>query len=240
MDYELVGANIRASYKEVSPRYRLDDEIEVTTENHRHFSQILRDITSSFGHPIRVLDAGCGTGRYFHCVENVDLLVGLDVSPDMLKSAEFPVRQSEIAARELRLMCGNIYLTSFLPASFDFIYSLGMFGHGCPVTSEICDRFYEWLTPNGKLFFTTVDLESLGLQYRLRRCFGRVLKPILPPAVRERLEDRQRRLPFFGMTRKDLQRVMENSSFRDFAIAKHVSSTPLWQGTLLECTASKA
>ena len=56
MDYELVAANVRASYREVSPKYRQDDEVEVTTENHHHYSSILLDISSSFDRPVSVLD----------------------------------------------------------------------------------------------------------------------------------------------------------------------------------------
>src|SRR5262245_44089991 len=123
MDYEEVGANIRASYRVVSSKYRNDDEIEVMTENHRHFSRMLKNLTRSFHHPISALDVGCGTGRYFHCLENVKLLLGIDISPDMLKLAEFPVRHSEITVRETRLLCRNIYLTPFPVASFNFIYS---------------------------------------------------------------------------------------------------------------------
>src|ERR1041385_9228822 len=92
MNYEEVGANIRAVYRDVCPRYREDDEVEVTTENHRHYCEMLREITTSFDRPISVLDVGCGTGRYFHCLKNVDLLIGLDISPEMLKAAESPVR----------------------------------------------------------------------------------------------------------------------------------------------------
>src|SRR5437867_2451402 len=115
MDYELVAANLRASYREVNPKYRQDDEIEVTTENHRHYSHILRGISSSFARPITVLDVGCGTGRYFHCLKNVEQLVGIDVSPDMLRAAESPVRESEITAEEIQLICENIFLASFPP-----------------------------------------------------------------------------------------------------------------------------
>src|SRR5947199_6359763 len=107
MDYELVAANVRASYREVSPKYRKDDEIEVTTENHQHVSRILREISSSFTNTISVLDAGCGTGRYFHCLRNVDRLVGIDVSPDMLEAARAPVREAEVCARRIVLRCEN-------------------------------------------------------------------------------------------------------------------------------------
>src|ERR1043166_1396322 len=36
MDYDLAAENIRASYREVTSKYRDDDEIEVTTDNHQH------------------------------------------------------------------------------------------------------------------------------------------------------------------------------------------------------------
>src|SRR5258706_7119866 len=113
MDYELVAANVRASYREVSPKYRQDDEVEVTTENHQHYSSILRHISSSFDRAIGVLDVGCGTGRYFHCVRQVEQLVGIDVSPDMLKAAESPVREAEITAEEIQMICDNGILHSF-------------------------------------------------------------------------------------------------------------------------------
>ena len=239
MNYEEVGANIRASYRLVTPQYRHDDEIEVTTENHQHFSQILRGISGSFDHPISVLDSGCGTGRYFHCLQNVDSLIGLDISPEMLEAAASPVRQDEISAREIQLVCDNVYFAWYPSESFDFIYSLGMFGYGCPVTPQICERFYTWLKPSGVLFFNVVDLASLSLQERVRKRIRRIIEPLLPSRLREILAERRRRLPFCGMTPSDLQTVMENSSFNDFAIDRYVSSSPLWRGVHLECTASK-
>ena len=239
MNYEEVGANIRAVYRDVCPRYREDDEIEVTTENHRHYCQILREISASFDHPISVLDIGCGTGRYFHCVENVGSLVGLDISPEMLKAAESPVLQWEIGARETRLICANAYLASFPGGSFDFIYSLGMFGHGCPVTPEICENVHRWLKPSGRLFFNVVDLATLPIPMRIRRIVRKLIEPILPSSLRRSLTQRRERLPFFGMTRAELSAIMEKSSFSRFEIRPHVCTSPLWRGVLLECFAAK-
>jgi SAM-dependent methyltransferase len=108
--------------------------IEVTTPRHRHLHGILREISTSFGQPISVLDAGCGTGRYFHCLENVALLVGMDLSPEMLAAARHPVRRDSVAARRVQLLCQNICRACFPAGTFDFVYSLGMFGNGCPVT----------------------------------------------------------------------------------------------------------
>jgi SAM-dependent methyltransferase len=239
MNYEEVGANIRASYREVCPQYRHDDEIEVATDNHQRLSRILRRISSSFDHPASVLDAGCGTGRYFHCLENVDFLIGLDLSPEILRAAESPVRQEEIEAREVQLVCQNVFATWYPPESFDFIYSLGMFGYGCPLTVEICERFHAWLKPAGVLFFNVVDWGSLRLRERLRKRLRHIIEPILPSRLRKSLAERRRRLPFFGMTASDLRNVMEQSSFNRFVIDRRVCRSPLWRGVLLECTACK-
>src|SRR5262245_31570719 len=133
MDYALVEQNIRAAYRNVSHKYRQDDEAEVMTENHRRLADTLHQISLSFGRPISVLDAGCGTGRYFHCLKNVDLLVGVDLCPEMLEAARDPVRHDWVEAKSIRLLCENIYQASFPRETFDFIYSLGMFGNGSPL-----------------------------------------------------------------------------------------------------------
>jgi len=239
MDYELVAANVRASYREVWPKYRQDDEVEVTTENHQHYSSILREISSSFDRPISVLDVGCGTGRYFHCLQNAGQLVGIDVSPDMLKAAESPVRESQITAEEIQLICDNIFLISFPPASFDFIYSVGMFGYGCPLTLALCNRFYDWLKPAGRLFFNVLDFRTLSRRRRIRKRLGRILYHLLPSQMKKRLDDRDHWLPFFGVTRKELQSLMRQSAFPRFAISSHICDSALWRGALLECSATK-
>jgi len=239
MDYDLAAENIRASYRDVTPKYRKDDEIEVTTENHLHLSRILSEISGSFAAPISVLDAGCGTGRYFHCIQNVTRLVGLDVSPDMLKAAENPVLQSEIKASEIELVCGNVFKASFRRNEFDFIYSIGMFGHGCPVTLEILNCFYDWLKPGGRLFFNVMDLATLPAAARIRKSVRRAIYFALPGALKRKLDERQRWLPFFATTRRDLQRTLQQSRFCHAAISSHTCASPLWRGMQLECSATK-
>ena len=71
-----VEQNLQTAYRDVHVQYRRDDELEVNTSHHRRLALILEQITSSFDHPISVLDMGCGTGRYFHCLKNVERLVG--------------------------------------------------------------------------------------------------------------------------------------------------------------------
>jgi ubiquinone/menaquinone biosynthesis C-methylase UbiE len=240
MNYEAVEETIKAGYREVSSQYRNDDEIEVTTANHHRICATLQRICASFQDPIRALDVGCGTGRYFHCLTNVDDLTGMDISEEMLHSAETdPVRKQSITTHNIKLIRGNAYLTSFAPESFDFIYSLGMFGNGCPVTTEICNRFYDWLKPGGKLYFNTVDFAGLPLWYRARRQARDFVYPMLTRRLKNVLDERESRQPWFSMNRGQLEDVLHETKFKTFQVASHVCQSPLWTGRHLECIASK-
>jgi SAM-dependent methyltransferase len=239
MDLQAVGQHLRAAYRAIVPRYRCDDEVEVRSPNHRRLWIILRSICQSFPVPTTVLDAGCGTGRYFHCLDNVQRLVGLDVSPEMLAAAQDPVLAESINIPRVELVCANIFEASFPPDTFDFIYSLGMFGHGCPVTAEICERFSRWLRPGGKLFFDALSVDHLALRVRLRKTAGRVAYPLLPPALKRRMDERKAHVPLCALTRSELEHVMHSASFTDFHISSESCQSPLWDGVHLECLALK-
>jgi ubiquinone/menaquinone biosynthesis C-methylase UbiE len=239
LDFEEIGANIKASYSIVASKYRRDDEIEITTEHHRHLKGMLNAMTVSFTRPISALDVGCGTGRYFYCLKNVEQLIGIDLCDEMLKIAENPVRREEITVQNIELRSKNAHLVSFPPKSFDFIYSLGMFGNGCPVTLEICNKFYEWLAPGGKILFDAVDLATLPTLKRIRRRIRKQIYPFLPRSMKVALDEREGLVPFCGLSKRELERIMQASKFRDFSVISRVCQSPLWQGVHLECTASK-
>jgi SAM-dependent methyltransferase len=240
IDFGEVEENIKASYRAVAAKYRTDDEVEVTTEHHRHLRGILGTLSTSFGRPIRALDVGCGTGRYFYCLKNVDSLLGIDISEEMLRAAENPVRRGDVSVKRIELRCMNAYLGSFPSESFDLIYSLGMFGYGCPVTVELCNKFSEWLAPGGKLFFDAVDIVTLPLWCRARREIRNRAYAFLPQRWKNALDRRSNGVPFFGLGRKALERIMRASQFSNFSVASRVCQSPLWQGSHLECAASKS
>jgi SAM-dependent methyltransferase len=238
-NFHAIGENLKSAYRAAHGQYRRDDELEVGTENHRRVSVVLKRICSSYPRPISVLDAGCGTGRYFYCLNNVARLVGIDLSPDMLASARTPVRQKEISVSQIELVCANIYSVRFPPQSLEFIYSVGMFGHGCPVTVELCNKFYHWLAIGGKLFFTVVDQATLPLLTRLRRQLCRAVSSWLPRDWQRELQARESSLPFFGLTKSKLETILRASRFDEFAVSRHRWRSPLWKGVHLECTALK-
>jgi SAM-dependent methyltransferase len=238
MDLKQIGDRLSTCYRDAAAKYRCDDEIEVLSEHHRHLRYILSNLSASYGHAIDVLDVGCGTGRYFHCLRDVDLLVGLDICEAMLKAAENPVRRDQVSAQQIELRWENVYFSSFPPETFDLIYSLGMFGNGCPVTAELLNRFHNWLAPEGQLFFNVVDVACLTPSHRTRRRLRNVLYPFLPRGVRHAF-DRRAEVPFCPLGRRSLDRILRDSKFTDFSINSQVCHSPLWEGRHLECAASK-
>lgn len=107
-----------------------------------HFRQTQLD--SHSGHPItrdrfyrytgwspeelrgkRVLDVGCGAGRFAEIALNAGAeLVALDYS-----SAVDACRLNHAAAPNLDVVQGDIYALPFAPASFDYVYCLGVLQH---------------------------------------------------------------------------------------------------------------
>ena len=239
IDFLEAERKVRSDYSQVSQTYRRDDEVEVTTENHRHLGRRLKEVCHSFEHPIRALDVGCGTGRYFHCLENVRSLVGLDVSEEMLTAAREPVRAEELSVGAIELRRGNVYLADFAAGSFDFIYCLGMFGHGCPLTLEVCDKFFQWLAPGGRLFFNAIDPAGLPVDFRFRRWLRSLIYPVAGKSLRRWFDERERLSPFFCLSRQELEQLMARTPFNRFEISSRKITSPLWKGRHLECLAIK-
>jgi ubiquinone/menaquinone biosynthesis C-methylase UbiE len=240
MDHQRFGARIAADYDRGASQYRHDDEIEARSENHHRLGGNLRRICRSFPHPVRVLELGCGTGRYFHWLDNVDLLVGTDISAEMLKQAEHPVLEDEVTAREIRLVRGNLYEISFEPGSFDFIYSLGVLGYGAALTDELCQRIALWLAPGGRIYFDAIEKREMGRLHRFKQAFKASVLPVLPGAIQRKAVARAKAgVPVFNHTRAEIERLMATAGFQDFVVSSNTCQSPLWTGIHLECSARK-
>lgn len=236
MHYRPYESQLAESYDRGAQRYRTDDELEAQSRNHRRLGGNLRRICRSFSRPIRVLEIGCGTGRYFHWLENVERLVGTDISAEMLKQAEHPVLAHEITARQIQLIQGNVYEMHFEPGSFDFIYSLGVFGYGAVVTPELCVKLHRWLAPGGWLYFDAIEVPHCPSgKARLKEA----VYAHLPRSVQEWLDARQT-VPVVRHSRDQVRHVMEAAGFTDFVLASNYCQSPLWNGVHLECSACRS
>lgn len=240
MDHRRFGAKIAADYDRGAPQYRHDDEIEARSENHQRLGGNLRRICRSFPHPIRVLELGCGTGRYFHWLDNTALLVGTDISAEMLKQAAHPVQENEITAREIQLRQGNLYEIDFAPGSFDFIYSLGVFGYGAALTAELAQKLAGWLAPGGRLYFDAIEKREMGRAHRFKQSVKTAVLPVLPGSIKQRMAARaSAAVPVFNHTRAEIEDVLETAGFADFVLSSNTCHSPLWTGMHLECSARK-
>ncbi len=238
-DYSAYKKNLSAAYDVAAKRYRSDDEIEIRSANHCRLCGNLRRICASFGREIDVLDAGCGTGRHFHCLRNVNRLVGLDLSAEMLRAAETPVKQSEVVARSVHLVRGSLYEHCFPEDSFHVIYSLGVFGHGAQITTDLCAKFQRWLRPGGRLYFNALESAVDPVPLRVKKRIRKALYAIAPRSMQRRLDAREARFPVLRMTHDELVSIMRSGEFSDFTVSMNVSRTPPWRGVHLECIARK-
>ena len=230
---------LKEAYRSAVDDYRRDDEIEARTDHHCWVWKTLADICASFGREISVLDAGCGTGRYFHCLTNVNRLVGIDLSPDMLAAARTPIRSDFVSAREIELLCESVHTANFPPESFDLIYSIGMFGYGCPLTVEMLRRFHGWLGADGLLFIDVSDFSSMPLGSSLRNRLRNFVYPLAPARVRAVMDERAGGLPFFACSRNDLRRLFKGTAFRDIRIVTRPCRSPCWSDNKLQCLAAR-
>jgi cyclopropane fatty-acyl-phospholipid synthase-like methyltransferase len=189
---------------------------------------------------VRVLELGCGTGRYFHWLNNTDLLVGTDISSEMLRHAKHPLQAADVTAREIRLIHGNLYDIHFTPGSFDFIYSLGVFGHGAELTATLCDKLMSWLAPGGRLYLDALHQLDPGRYIRIKKSAKAAVLPFMPKSVRDRVHERKKStVPTFNHTRAQLEQLMVGAGFEDFMISTNTCQSPLWSGLHTECLARK-
>jgi len=165
-------------------RYREHDEELSHVEAYRAFCEWLRDVCGRFRRPIDVLDLGCGTGRYFVALRNVNELVGLDASEAMLAEATNPVGAEQITAKTIQLVEGDALTYRFLPESFDLIYSIGVLAEHTPFDSRIVDNVAAWLRPGGRFAFTTVHPDSESIPTTVGRTLGRAALPFAAGPIR--------------------------------------------------------
>jgi len=171
-------------------KYRVHDDDLRDVGTFRAFCDWLTSVCGRFGGGIDALDLGCGTGRYFAALRNVNELVGLDASAAMLDEAAHPVDAARITARNIRLVRGDLLTHVFPDQSFDLVYSIGVLAEHTPLDERIVTNVQRWLKPGGRFAFTTVHPESWSLRPTLRRRFGRAVLPFTAGGLRQWLRRR--------------------------------------------------
>ena len=199
--YAGLSARAKAQYNsEYAAGYRISDDEGLGGPTHTDQGDLLTEVSASFGRPIDVLDLGCGTGRYWHHLRNLRSLTGVDVSPDMLRQAQHPVRESAITI-PVKLLCGNLTEISFPDGSFDLVYAIGVLGRFMPLDEYIVSKVWCMLKPGGTFVVSTMDRQS-PRSSSLKRCAAETLLPFLPMRFQRTVRTRSRD---FAMTEGQLQ-----------------------------------
>lgn len=182
------GSRAAALYTDAyADRYRAHDEVALGGPAVTVLDEWLRELCGRFDGAIDVLDLGCGTGRYFHALTHVRRLVGIDVSRAMLERARHPVGGSAVPPERTTLVEADFLEHEFEPASFDFVYSIGVLAEHSPLDRTIAGRVGRWLKPGGRFAFTAIDPLSPSVpRTRKRRAAERAaLASFVPDPLRQ-------------------------------------------------------
>lgn len=171
-------------------RYRDRDNELQSVRSNQDLIDWLGDVCDRFAAPIRVLDLGCGTGRYFWGLRRVDTLTGLDASAPMLEQARHPLHAERLAGISITLINGDVMSHPFVPESFDLVYSIGVLAEHVPLNRGVIERVHAWLRPGGRFAFTTVHPASPSVPPTFRRRLAAAAVNALPPAMTGALHER--------------------------------------------------
>lgn len=137
---------------------RQRDELDEYEPLRKAFGELLAACPRP-GRDFRVLDAGCGTGRYFHLVPDADLYVGQDFSCAMLRQARSPYR-AEVLRFTPCLVAGDLLRPAFREAVFDLAFSIGVFGQELPLSADTLLVLLRLLRPGGSLVLSVLSSET--------------------------------------------------------------------------------
>ena len=129
------------------------------------FGHKIEEICNTFDKSINILDIACGTGRYFHRLQNVQILHGVDFSIHMLEKAKNPTRVTSLDwwknTSEVKLFCNTAddYCRNSKTGYYDFIYSIGAiaeygYPEGIIATRPLFNNIARILSPGGIFLFT--------------------------------------------------------------------------------------
>ena len=107
-------SKIKPIFNKKSARvYRAGDYSNIKSPTRIHYSKIVKELSGSFLQKINVLDFGCGTGRYFHVLENTQRLLGIDISKYMINEAKKPNKMDEINIKDIKLIAQDPFIFDY-------------------------------------------------------------------------------------------------------------------------------
>lgn len=235
-----LGETLRKQYASQAREYRANDDLHVTGTDHQRVCSKLLLLSTSYGVPVHVVDLGCGTGRYFHCLKNVACLTAIDVSQEMLNEAKSPVRSEALDLCCARYICGDLYTLELPPNEFHLAYCLGVFGNGCALTPPLARKILASLRPGGTFFFDTPDASFLPQWRWFKKRVRSHIYHLLPESIQAAWDRAAGWPPAFIPTKSELERLLRNAGFHEISVISHPSHLPgVSNGRKFEATATR-
>ena len=152
--YDYLSRGTRKWYPaDAAARYRQCDEDYLAASGDSGKFLFIRTLADTLPPGARVLDLGCGTGRYLHCFNESVSIVGVDFSRPMIEQARHPVLGTRA---RVALVESALHVVAFQPRSFDSVYCMGVFGGSWPLDAYITSVIASWLKPSGVLYCDVV------------------------------------------------------------------------------------
>ena len=119
---------------------------EMYAEWQRSFLQYMQPHEPEFFRGKKVLDAGCGNGRFaFYAAKYGAEVWGIDLGP----AVEVAQKNTEEAG-DVQVVQADLRRLPFAPATFDFIYSIGVLHH-LPNPEDAFRSLLPYLKPDGEI-----------------------------------------------------------------------------------------
>ena len=136
------------NYKYISKAYN-----ELYLEEQLHKLELIKENINISG---KILDIGCGTGKY------LKILQAGGFKTDGIDSGETAV---EITKKTLGddsiILCANMFEFDIPKNKYDLVISISTIHHGTKEqVQNLINRIYEAIVENGKIFITVPDFES--------------------------------------------------------------------------------
>jgi ubiquinone/menaquinone biosynthesis C-methylase UbiE len=131
----------------------------------------LREAAGALSTDAKIIDIGCGTGRYFNWIAQGALLVGVDLSHMMLQQAHNPVRAEAIRV-PFQLVEGDARRLPFGATTFDLAYSLGVLAEHVTLDAKAVGEAMRVLKSGGIFLFSARPPTRRGWLRSLRHALA--------------------------------------------------------------------
>lgn len=197
------------------------------------FFQYVFDSVKDFFDPSSsiALDLGCGAGRNFCFVRNIDKLVGLDISQALLEEAKTPRREDLVSINTIELRQTDLLRFENWGTDYDLIYCIGVLSVVLPVKESILRQVHKRLKPGGIFIFGYLMNPSF-FKRRMKIAVRSIQRLLVSPDQKPTVDHALRLDKFQVRNQRRITRLLARVGFRNIGVYNH--PTKDWKVAVLQ------